>query len=103
MSAIKAKTTLAVTRRCCPIPICGPLAFVGAFDSKVGRSHGRSRHSCMRFDNTTRGSHFMEKGPRFFDFLDLAARKPKPRRQGLTCIGDEGDPIAWVSAMLETW
>ena len=41
--------------------------------------------------------------PRFFDFLELAARKPKPRRQGLTCIGDEGDPIAWVRDMLDTW
>ncbi len=41
--------------------------------------------------------------PRFFDFLELAARKPKPRRQGLTCIGDEGDPIGWVRDMLDTW
>lgn len=40
---------------------------------------------------------------RFFDFLDLAPRSKKPRKQGLTCIGDEGDPIPWVRGMLETW
>jgi phosphosulfolactate synthase (CoM biosynthesis protein A) len=40
---------------------------------------------------------------RFFDFLELAPRSRKPRIQGLTCIGDEGDPIDWVRGMLEAW
>jgi phosphosulfolactate synthase len=40
---------------------------------------------------------------RFFDFLELAPRSGKPRSKGLTCIGDEGDPIPWVRDMLETW
>ena len=42
-------------------------------------------------------------GKRFFDFLELSTRSEKPRVSGLTSIGDEGDPIAWVKAMLETW
>jgi len=40
---------------------------------------------------------------RFFDFLELAPRAPKPRRKGLLCIGDEGDPLSWVKEMLEAW
>ena len=40
---------------------------------------------------------------RFMDFLDLAPRSKKPRGKGLTCVGDEGDPLPWVRDMLETW
>ncbi len=40
---------------------------------------------------------------RFFDFLELAPRSKKPRTEGLTCIGDEGDPVPWVRNMLEIW
>ena len=40
---------------------------------------------------------------RFFGFLDLAERSKKPRKRGLTCVGDEGDPVPWVRSMLETW
>ena len=40
---------------------------------------------------------------RFLDFLELAPRSKKPRTEGLTSIGDEGDPIPWVRDMLETW
>jgi phosphosulfolactate synthase (CoM biosynthesis protein A) len=45
----------------------------------------------------------MEKKPRFLDFLELAPRSTKPRSQGLTSIGDDGDPISWVRGMLEIW
>ena len=40
---------------------------------------------------------------RFMDFLELAPRSKKPRSKGLTCVGDEGDPLPWVRDMLETW
>lgn len=40
---------------------------------------------------------------RFFDFLELAPRSTKPRKQGLTSVGDEGDPVPWVRDMLDTW
>lgn len=40
---------------------------------------------------------------RFFDFLELAPRSRKPRTEGLTCIGDEGDPVPWLKGMLEIW
>ena len=40
---------------------------------------------------------------RFFEFLELAPRSKKPRTKGLTCIGDEGDPVPWVRQMLEIW
>lgn len=45
----------------------------------------------------------MDDERRFLDFLELAPRSAKPRTQGLTCIGDEGDPIPWVRNMLEIW
>ena len=45
----------------------------------------------------------MTNDKRFFDFLELAPRAPKPRRKGLLCIGDEGDPLSWVKEMLEAW
>lgn len=45
----------------------------------------------------------MKDEARFLDFLELAPRSKKPRKQGLTCIGDEGDPIPWVRGMLEIW
>jgi phosphosulfolactate synthase len=40
---------------------------------------------------------------RLFDFLELAPRSSKPRKQGLTNIADEGDPVSWVRDMLDTW
>ena len=40
---------------------------------------------------------------RFFDFLQLAERSIKPRKQGLTSVGDEGDPVPWVRDMLDVW
>src|ERR687893_765326 len=40
---------------------------------------------------------------RLFDFLELAPRSSKPRRQGLTSIGDDGDPVNWIREMLDTW
>lgn len=40
---------------------------------------------------------------RLFDFLELAPRSRKPRTKGLTCVGDEGDPVAEVRGMLEIW
>ncbi len=40
---------------------------------------------------------------RFFDFLELAPRSAKPRKRGLTVIGDEGDPVDWLRGMLEGW
>jgi phosphosulfolactate synthase (CoM biosynthesis protein A) len=45
----------------------------------------------------------MDDERRFLDFLELAPRSSKPRTQGLTCIGDEGDPIPWVRNMLDSW
>ncbi len=45
----------------------------------------------------------MDNEERFFDFLELAPRSKKPRTEGLTCIGDEGDPVPWVRNMLEIW
>jgi phosphosulfolactate synthase len=45
----------------------------------------------------------VEDDRRFFDFLDLAPRSKKPRTQGTTCIGDEGDPLPWLKGMLEAW
>jgi phosphosulfolactate synthase (CoM biosynthesis protein A) len=45
----------------------------------------------------------MKDSERFFGFLDLASRGAKPRKRGLTCIGDEGDPVPWVRSMLEIW
>ena len=45
----------------------------------------------------------MKTEQRFLDFLELAPRSSKPRNKGLTCIGDEGDPIPWVKDMLEVW
>lgn len=40
---------------------------------------------------------------RFFDFLELSPRSMKPRKRGLTGIGDDGDPVPWVRDMLEVW
>ena len=45
----------------------------------------------------------MNNEERFFEFLELAPRSKKPRTKGLTCIGDEGDPVPWVRDMLEIW
>jgi phosphosulfolactate synthase (CoM biosynthesis protein A) len=45
----------------------------------------------------------MKDEERFFEFLELAPRSSKPRTQGLTCIGDEGDPVPWCRDMLEIW
>ena len=45
----------------------------------------------------------MKQEERFFNFLDLAPRSEKPRKTGLTSIGDEGDPVAWVREMLDIW
>ncbi len=46
----------------------------------------------------------MEADRRFLDFLELAPRSSaKPRKRGLTMIGDEGDPVPWTRDMLEAW
>jgi phosphosulfolactate synthase len=45
----------------------------------------------------------MKNDARFFDFLELAPRGGKPRRQGMTTIGDEGESVAWLRSMLEIW
>jgi phosphosulfolactate synthase len=45
----------------------------------------------------------MKNDARFFDFLELAPRGGKPRRQGMTTIGDEGESVSWLRNMLEIW
>lgn len=45
----------------------------------------------------------MKNDARFFDFLELAPRSAKPRRQGKTTIGDEGDSVEWLRRMLDIW
>src|SRR3984957_12026557 len=45
----------------------------------------------------------MKNDARFFDFLELAPRGGKPRRQGMTTIGDEGESVDWLRSMLEIW
>jgi phosphosulfolactate synthase (CoM biosynthesis protein A) len=45
----------------------------------------------------------MKNDPRFFDFLELAPRSTKPRRQGKTTIGDEGQSVDWLRNMLDIW
>ena len=45
----------------------------------------------------------MKDDARFFDFLELAPRGGKPRRQGMTTIGDEGQSVSWLRHMLEIW
>ena len=45
----------------------------------------------------------MKNDARFFDFLELAPRSGKPRKQGMTTIGDEGESVAWLRSMLEIW
>jgi phosphosulfolactate synthase len=39
----------------------------------------------------------------FSDFLELAPRSQKPRTRGLTKVGDQGHPLAWLSEMLDTY
>src|SRR5262245_40657444 len=38
-----------------------------------------------------------------FDFLELAPRSQKPRTAGLTTLGDQGQPLAWLREMLESY
>jgi len=38
-----------------------------------------------------------------FDFLQLAPRSAKPRTMGLTTLGDQGHPLAWLRDMLEAY
>ena len=45
----------------------------------------------------------MKNDARFFDFLELAPRGGKPRKQGMTTIGDEGESVDWLRSMLEIW
>jgi (2R)-phospho-3-sulfolactate synthase (ComA) len=45
----------------------------------------------------------MKNDARFFDFLELSPRGGKPRKQGMTTIGDEGESVAWLRSMLEIW
>jgi phosphosulfolactate synthase len=45
----------------------------------------------------------MDETRHFLDFLELAPRSKKPREQGLTCIGDDGEPVPWIRSMLESW
>ena len=33
----------------------------------------------------------------------MSPRSTKPRKQGLTGIGDDGDPVPWIRDMLEVW
>lgn len=38
-----------------------------------------------------------------FDFMELAPRSQKPRQHGLTTVGDQGHPVAWLREMLEAY
>jgi hypothetical protein len=50
------------------------------------------------------GNHIkMKNDARFFDFLKLAPRGGKPRKRGMTTIGDEGELVAWLRSMLDIW
>jgi len=40
---------------------------------------------------------------RSFDFLQLAPRSKKPRKVGLTTLGDQGHPLSWLKEMLEAY
>src|SRR5262245_1628295 len=39
----------------------------------------------------------------FSEFLELASRSQKPRTSGLTKVGDQGHPIAWLREMLDAY